>query len=112
MIKRAKLKTQQARVLELLWDKYGSYRLAGQLNYKSKTLLNVWKRTTGCVPLHEVGVIARHLRINKYLLNYEQVYRYEGKGNTFDFYIKDSELFDTHQMEYIFKGTPPCIKED
>lgn len=106
-----KLKTQQARLLNILWKKHGSNRLAIKLGF-SRSLLNAWKRNLGYVPLVHLGHVSRYLKVDRYLLNYEQMTELMGQHkHNFKEIVIDSELFDTYQMDYIFKGSAPCTKK-
>jgi len=97
-------KTQQGRVLELLWKKKGgSYTLSREMGLDSSAL-NVWKRQIGRVPMTHVGQVSRTLKVNKYLLNYTQVFDFFGKGDAFLTVLKNSKLFTEDDIEYILDG--------
>lgn len=109
--KKKTLKTQQARVLDVIWTKHGSNRLAVQMGF-TRSLFNAWKRSLGHVPLMHLGQVSRVLKLDKYLLNYEQMVELMGEHkHSWKQLIIDSEYFDTKEMEYIFKGVPPCTKK-
>lgn len=103
--------TQQARVLELLWIKYGgSFVLSGILGY-SRTTLNAWKRITQKVPLLEVGKVSRALKVRDFLLNYTEVLSFYGEGDTWKSVVMESGKFDNKELKYIFSGKPPVEKK-
>jgi|GEM_PF-6104635 len=111
-MKRKNPPTQQARVLEVLWKKFGgSYVLARQLKL-SNSMLNAWKRVTKKVPLTSVGKISRELGVSPFLLNYVEVLEFYGKGPDWEKLILDSRVFTDQQRSYILAGKAPIIPEE
>ena len=108
-MKKVILKTQQQRVLELLWEKKGSNNLAREMGF-TPSLLNVWKRKCGKVPLIHVGHVSRHLKVSPYLLNYLDVKYFFNKAPAWKEILidaKENNIFSRSELEYILKGESP-----
>lgn len=109
--KRKTPKTQQARVLELIWERHGSNRLALRLGFTA-SLLNSWKRILGHVPLVHLGKVSRYLKIDPLLLNYEQLSELRGNWKNWIDVVYESKLFNESELEYILRGKLPCVNSD
>lgn len=107
MVKKSRslLKTQQARLLYVLWDKEGSKSETGRVIGVSRAQLNVWVDREG-LPLIAVGPVARALKIPLYALNYKDVCIFMGHEPSWTAILKDCHL-TSDEMRYVLKGEPP-----
>lgn len=101
------IKTQEARLLKILWEKTGSVsETARQLDIISQNLM-AW-RSQGRVPFSQIGTVSKFFKITPWAFNYSGLKKIFGDAPKWEKVLKAANL-SREELQYIELGTPPVV---